>query len=143
MVETTTSMERFLTDQKGAVTIEFTVLVPFFIFLMVLFFDGATVYMTHSEMYSSARDIARRMSTGELKTEQEVLNYAAGSLFLGDRTYTVDADFGGEMRCAISVTIGDAAIFGVFFKPILGRTLVASAVMSREPKIIPPAPAAS
>lgn len=142
MVDKKTSIERFLADQKGAVTIEFTVLVPFFIFLMILFVDGSVIYLTHSEMYSTARDVARKMSTRQLTTQQEVLDYAAGTLFLGDRTYFVDADFGGEMRCAITVSIGDAAIFGLFFRPILGKVLVASATMSAEPKIIPPAPGA-
>lgn len=143
MVDTRTRIGRFLTDQQGAVTIEFTTLVPFFIFLMVLLVDGSMVYMTHSEMFSTARDIARRMSTGELSTQQEVRDYAAGTLLLGDRTYVVDADFGEEMRCSIAVSVADAAIFGMFFRPILGRALVASAVTSREPMIIPAAPAAS
>lgn len=143
MADTRTRIGRFLTDEQGAVTIEFTVLVPFFILLMVLLVDTSVVYMTHSEMFSTARDIARRMSTGELSTEQEVLDYAAGTLFLGDRTYTVDADFGEEMRCAIAVPVADAAIFGIFFRPLLDWALVASAVTSREPMIIPAAPAAS
>lgn len=142
MVENRTSIERLLADQKGAVTIEFTTLVPFFIFLMVLFVDGSVIYMTHSEMYSTARDIARRMSTRQLTTQQEVLDYARGTLFLGERSYVVDADFGGEMRCSIAVSLADAAVFGMFFRPILGRTLIASATMSEEPKIIPPAPGA-
>lgn len=137
MADTRTSIERFLTDQKGAVTIEFTILVPFFIFLMVLFFDASTIYLTHSEMYSAARDIARRMSTGELTTEEQVREYAAGTLFLGDRTYTVDADFGAEMRCGIMVSVAEAVIFGKFFEPILGRSLIAVAVTSQEPRIIP------
>lgn len=143
MVEKKTNAARFLADQKGAVTIEFTTLVPFFIFLMVLFVDGSVVYMTHSEMYSTARDIARRMSTRQLTTQQEVLDYAKGTLFLGDRTYVVEADFGPEMRCAIALPMAEAAIFGMFFRPILGRALVASATMSQEPKIIPPAPGAA
>ena len=118
-------------------TIEFTTLVPAFIFLMVFFVDCSVVYLSHSEMYSTARDIARRMSTGQLKTEQEVRDYAAQHLFLGQRNYYIEPRFGENMQCRIVVGIGEAAVFGGFFEPIVGRALVATAVMSREPKIIP------
>lgn len=124
-----------LGDERGAVTIEFTTLVPFFVFLLVFFADASIIYLTHTEMYNAARDIARRMSTEELGTESEVLDYAAAQVFLGDRTYTVDTDFGGNMRVSIAIGLGDAAISGYFFSPILGRTLTASATVRREPMI--------
>lgn len=127
------SIRRFLADQNGAVTIEFTTLVPAFIALLVFFADASIIYLTHSEMFSVARDIARRMSTEQIETEQEVQAYAAQNLFLGQRTYTIDPDFGSDMRVTIVVRLDDAAIFGAFFKPILGRYLLASATMRREP----------
>lgn len=126
-------IERFLRDDKGAVTIEFTILVPAFILMLVLFADASIIYQTHSESFNVARDIARRMSTEQLTTPEEVRNYAAEHLFLGQRTYDVDPDFGGEMRVTIIIGLDDATIFGVFFRPILGRELVASATMRREP----------
>ena len=39
-----------LSDETGAVTIEFTTLVPAFILLLVFFVDASTVYLTRSEM---------------------------------------------------------------------------------------------
>lgn len=136
MVELKPSLRRFLRDQNGAVTIEFTTLVPFFFFMLVLFADASVVYLTHSEMFEVARDVSRRMSTGELADEQAVVNYAAQNLFLGERTYTVDADFSTNMRLAISVPVMEAAIFGLWFRPLIGKMLVAEVVMSREPRLV-------
>ena len=62
MLKTTT----FFKDEKGAVTMEFTVLVPFFVVLLIFFADASVIYFTHSEMFNAARDISRRMSTGQI-----------------------------------------------------------------------------
>jgi len=123
----------FLVAERGAVTIEFTVLVPFFIFLLIFFSDAAVTYLSHSEMYNAARDLARKMSVEELTTEDEVLEYAAQHLFLGNRTYKLTADFGGDMTVTISVPIEEAAIFGYFVRPLVGRQLEVSATVRREP----------
>jgi Flp pilus assembly protein TadG len=130
------SFNRFIKDTKGAVTIEFTVLVPAFVFLMILFVDTSIVYLTHSEMYNAARDVARRMATHELQTESDVQAYTAEHLFLGMRTYTVVPNFGGEMSVSISVSVNQAVFFGVFFEPILGKSLVATASVRREAPLI-------
>lgn len=129
-------MTRFLCDQKGAVTIEFTVLVPFFVMLLVFFADASVIYLTHSEMFNFARDAARRMSTGELKTRSEVRQFAAEHLFLGERTYTIDPQFGGVNRVTIAIYVGEAAIFGAWFEPVLGQVLVASAEVQSEPHLV-------
>lgn len=127
-------MKRFIRDEKGAVTIEFTVLVPFFVMLLVFFADASVIYLTHSEMFKTARDISRRMSTGQFTTVAQVTDYAAEHLFLGQRTYTIDPDFvSGEMKVSIGIPLGQAAIFGVWFEPIIGDALIATARMRREP----------
>ena len=123
----------FLACEKGAVSLEFVVLVPFAILLLVLFSDVAVTYLSHSEMYNAARDIARKMSVGELTTVEEVEAYASQKLFLGTRTYTLDVQFGGDMRVTIAVPIEQAAVFGYFVRPLVGRVLTASATMRREP----------
>jgi len=128
--------DRFIEDSKGAVTIEFTVLVPAFVFMMVLFADTSIAYLTHSEMYNAARDIARRMATHELETPAAVQAYAAEHLFLGQRQYTVDPNFGGVMSVSISVGVNQAVFFGAFFKPVLGKALVATASVRSETRLI-------
>lgn len=129
------SMRRLLRDDTGAVTTEFTVLVPFFIFLLVLFADATVIYLTHSEMFNAAREISRRVATGELQDHSQVQAYAADKLFLGQRDYYVGVDFSGDKTVTIAVHLYDAAIFGYFFRPILGRELVAISTAGEEPQI--------
>jgi Flp pilus assembly protein TadG len=126
-------ISNFFRDESGAVTIEFTTLVVAFIMMLVFFTDASIIYLTRSEMWSVARDITRRMSTEEISTAAEARDYAAANMHLSGRNYVIDPDFGGDMNVRIAVTIGEAAIFGAWFKPILGDYLVASVTMRREP----------
>jgi len=125
-----------LRDETGVVTTEFTVLVPFFVFLMVFFADATVIYLTHSEMFNAAREISRRVATGEIQSESDAQWYADNKLMLGARTYNVGIGFSGNDRTVrIGIPLYDAAIFGVFFRPVLGRELVATAVVSEEPRV--------
>ncbi len=123
----------FLRDEKGAVTIEFVLWVPIFVGLFVFVTDASIIYLTHSEMWSVARDTSRRMTTEQFTTPAQARDYAAAHLFLGSRTYVIDPDFAGDMNVTIAIGLDDAAIFGFFFKPILGKSLVASVTMRKEP----------
>jgi hypothetical protein len=86
-------------------------------------------------MWNVARDTARRMSTGEITSRAEARDYAAAHLFLGSRTYVIDPSDPvlPDMNITIAIGLDDAAIFGFFFKSILGRSLVASVTMRKEP----------
>ncbi|MDH3666985.1 MAG: pilus assembly protein [Paracoccaceae bacterium] len=123
----------FLNDEYGAVTIEFTALFPFFLFLLIFFVDASMIYLTHSEMTNAARDIVRRMSTDQFTTLTQVEDYAETKLLLGSREYEIQVDFGAEQMVVISVPMGEAAIFGIFFQPILGNTLAVVSRQRREP----------
>ena len=127
------SVLTFVRDEKGAVTIEFVLWVPIFVGLFVLVTDASIIYLTHSEMWSVARDTTRRMTTGQITTRAEAADWAASHLFLGNRSYMIDPDFGGEMNVTIAIGLDGAAIFGFFFEPVLGQSLVASVTMRREP----------
>ncbi len=127
------SVFTFLRAEKGAVTIEFVLWVPVFVSLLVFVTDASIIYLTHSEMWNVARDTTRRMTTEEFTTVAEARDYAAAHLFLGERTYVVDPDFGGEMNVTIAISLDDATIFGFFFESILGKSLVANVTMRREP----------
>jgi len=124
----------FLRAETGAVTIEFILWVPVFVGLLVFLTDASIIYLTHSEMWSVARDTTRRMTTGEITTKAEARDYAASRLFLGSRTYVVDPDpVSADMNVTIAIGLDGAAVFGFFFKPILGQSLVASVTMRKEP----------
>jgi hypothetical protein len=75
------------------------------------------------------------MTTGQITSRAEARDYAASRLFLGSRTYVIDPTdpAKAEMNVTIGIGLDGAAIFGFFFEPILGRTLVASVTMRKEP----------
>jgi len=125
----------FLGDEKAAVTIEFVLWVPIFVGLLVFVTDASIIYLTHSEMWSVARDTTRRMTTGEITSREQARDHAAARLFLGSRTYLIDPSDPklAEMNVTIAIGIDGAAVFGFFFAPILGKTLVASVTMRKEP----------
>jgi hypothetical protein len=126
----------FTSDEKGAVSLEFTILVPFFVMFLVFFADATVIYLTDTEMFNAAREISRRASTGELQDLSQAEAYASDKLFLGGRTYYLDVDFAGDEKVVtLSIPIYDAAIFGFFFQPIIGRMLVVTATTSEEPRI--------
>jgi len=127
------SISRFLQNEEGAVTIEFTTLVVAFIMMLVFFTDASMIYATRTEMWNVARDMTRRMSTEEITSITQAQDYAEAHLLLGSRKYSVDPDFGGDVSVRIAVTIGDAAIFGSWFKPVIGDYLVANVKMRKEP----------
>ena len=127
------SISKFLRNEAGAVTIEFTTLVVAFVMMLVFFTDASIIYLTRTEMWNVARDITRQMSVERITTVAGVQNYAAQHLMLGNRDYVVDPDFGSDMRVRVAITVGDAAIFGAWFKPIIGDYLVADVTMRREP----------
>ncbi len=128
------SVFAFLRDEKAAVTIEFVLWVPIFVGLFVLVTDASIIYLTHSEMWNVARDTTRRMTTGEITTRAQAADWAASHLFLGSRTYVIDPDFTtADLNVTIAIGLDGAAIFGFFFEPILGRSLVASVTMRKEP----------
>jgi hypothetical protein len=127
------SISRFLREDTGAVTIEFVTLVPAFLLLLVFFTDVSIVYLTRAEMWSTARDISRRMSTQEITTPEEMGNYAESQLLLGQRTYSVAGDFGANSVVRIEVPMASAAIFGVWLTPVMGKKLSVTAKMTKEP----------
>ncbi len=129
------SVFAFLRDEKAAVTIEFVLWVPIFVSMLVFVTDASIIYLTHSEMWNVARDTTRRMTTRQLTTVTEARDFAAARLFLGQRTYVIDPTdpARAEMNVTIAISLGDATIFGFFFESILGKSLVASVTMRREP----------
>jgi hypothetical protein len=114
---------------------EFTVLVPFFVLLLVLFTDASMIYLTHTEMYNCARASARRMATGQLKTAEDVRSYSSEILHLGTRTYVIDTRFGNTMTVSIGIAMNEAVIVGLFFERVMGNVLTASATVRREPRL--------
>lgn len=123
----------FVSDEGGAVTVEFVTLVPAFVLLLVFFTDASIIYLTRSEMWNVARDVTRRMTTDEITTPAQVKSYVEQHLLLYGPSYLVTPSFESDMSVRISVGIGDAAIFGAWLGPVIGQTLTTSVTMRREP----------
>lgn len=125
------TVSRFLSDERGSATIEFVLWVPVFVILLIATTDATILYLSHTEMWNVSRDIARRLSVGDI-TQAEAVEEAKKELFLYSRAYTVGTSVGIDVVVEITTNVGDASIFG-FFKPVLGRDLSARVVMRREP----------
>ena len=128
-------MRAFISDDRGTATIEFVLWVPVYVILLVAVTDASILYLTHSEMWNTARDSARLISVGAM-TAADAPYRAREKLLLSARTYTVVASDTGPVIVEIGVNVGDASVFG-FFKPVLGRQLTARVEMMKEPE--PPA----
>ena len=124
----------FLRDDRAAATTEFVLWVPGFVILLVMVTDASILYLTHTEMWNAARDTARGLSVGAL-TAEEAPDRARERLLLSGRTYTVVVSDANPVVVQISVSVGDASIFG-FFEPVLERQFTARVEMMKEP--VPP-----
>lgn len=131
-------LRAFLCDDHGAVTVEFVLWLPIIVALLVIAIDATTLYVTHTEMWNVARDTARRMVTGKLRTEAEAEEYALNAVNLRDLPYAVraiyDEDNVVEFRMAISFS--DISIVG-YGSPltIFGIDMMARVVMRPDKRI--------
>ena len=125
------SLRVFLGDDVGAVTTEFVLWAPAFMFLLTLVTDASILSLTRPEMFNVSRDAAHQSSVGSV-TLDEVPGLFLESLLLSGRTYTVSTLNGSQVIVTCSVNVGDASVFGMF-EPVLGRTMSVSVEMRREP----------
>jgi Flp pilus assembly protein TadG len=124
---------RFLRDERGSATIEFVLWVPVFMILLVATTDASILYLHHTEMWNVSRDVARRVSVGDM-TEADAATVVQNEMFLSTNAYTVTTSDPADLDVVIqiSTSIADASVFG-FFKPVLGMHLAAEVTMRREP----------
>ncbi len=124
---------QFLRDEQGSATIEFVLWVPVFVILLVATTDATILYLHHTEMWNVSRDVARRVSVGDL-TEADAVAVVENEMFLYSSAYTVATSLPNEVNVMIQIqtSVADASVFG-FFKPVLDRYLTALVVMRREP----------
>lgn len=128
------TLRAFISDERASASMEFVLWVPGFIFLLVMVTDASILYLTHTEMWNAARDTARGLSVGAL-TVEEAPDRARERLLLSGRTYTVAVSDADPVVVQISVSVGDASIFG-FFEPVLEQQFTARVEMMKEP--VPP-----
>lgn len=127
------NLAQLMRDERGSATIEFVLWVPVFVVILVAATDATVLYLHHTEMWNVSRDIARRISVGDM-TEADAANVVQTEMFLYSDAYTVATSDPTELDVTIMIrtSIQDASVFG-FFGPVLGRFLTAQVTMRREP----------
>lgn len=132
-------LDRFLRDESGALTVEFVLWVPVIAALTLIVIDAATIYITHTEMTTVARDTARRMVTGAVMSHDEAKQYASDVMNLREY-YTYDIDTGYDLDTGAEVIIrfnvADMSILG-YTSPMtmFGGTMAAHVIMRVDPNI--------
>jgi hypothetical protein len=125
----------FLRDDRGAMTIEFVLWVPVIVALLVIVVDVTTLYVTHTEMSTVARDTTRRMVSGHITSEQEAEDFAASAMRLRDYPYAVEASYdpNGSMEVSVMMAYEDIAIAAFSTLTIVGGTMRAHVTKRSEP----------
>ena len=143
----------FLRDERGSYTIEFCLWIPVFFFFLAATIDASLLYLTHNANWNAARDLARRITTGEITVDNWDAHVArvegtvliggnAGKYFIPEPNWTDD-----EAQVVISIEIGEADAFGIFTvahwwygysgdSTMETRHLTASVTMRKEPALI-------
>ena len=118
-------------ETDGVAAIEFAILVPVLVLLLVGVIQAGALFFLQNNMASVAHDTARRVSVGEL-TVAAAPAYAQGKLVNWGVTFNVMVtEPGNDVSAQITVPMADAAILdiGNFFS--IGN-LAATAVLRKE-----------
>ena len=126
----------FFRDERGSYTIEFCLWIPIFFFFLAATIDASMIYLTHNAMWNAARDTARRVTTGQLPTDEIAEDFLAQQVTVyQDQMYPeVDLSQPHEVTVRVYMPVAGASPFGVF--GMLDRALEATVVMRREPPVI-------
>jgi len=103
---------KFRKDEGGTATVEFVLWLPLIAGIIVGAFDLNIMLMTQSNMYTVARDTARRVSTGEF-TATTGKAYALKQLNYMGFDYGVDITDNTDVVVAIKTTLSNVAVLGV------------------------------
>ena len=125
-------LRRLVRSEIGSVTVEFVAWMPVFMFVLALTADACKLYLTQADMWTVARDTARRMATGQLATPTDAQNYAKQHLLYASSSYTYTITQDVDDTVEIKIPITDACVFGIL--PVianLSSTQMAAKVVMR------------
>lgn len=114
------SCRRFLTAEDGNASVEFTVLLPVFMGLVVFAADTATIFTRQSNMWSVSQQTARIVSRHGLDAEAAQA-FAADLLRQGDYTPDVTVEVDDDTQIVTVVVVAESAKLAPF--GILSRAL--------------------
>ena len=129
-----TRLKSFGREERGVITVEFVIWIPVFLIIMAFMADGCVLYLVQADMWNVARDTARRMTTGQLATDQAAHDYAASQLLYPGKPYTVTAKAGADDVVEITIPVKNASVFGVLaaYGSFSGAILDAKVIMRAE-----------
>lgn len=124
----------FLAAEDGNASVEFTVLLPVFMGLVVFAADTATIFTRQSNMLSVSQQTARIVSRHALDAEAAEV-FASGLLRQGGYSPDVTVDIDSDTQIVtvvISAASDEIAPFGIISRA-LGRELTVSVSQALEP----------
>jgi Flp pilus assembly protein TadG len=108
---------RLCQDQQGASALEFALVAPLLIGLLLGIIQYGSLFLLQTRMNDAARDTARRLAVGDLATEAEAEEHAVARLADWSATFTAVAELPGpgeqDVRVAITVPMAEAALINL------------------------------
>jgi len=104
-------LRRFAKNDEGNATVEFVLWLPLIMGIIVGAFDLNIVLMTQSNMWTVARDTARRVAIGELDASTGQA-YALSKLNYMNFEYGVDITVGDNVVVDIKTFLSNVAVLG-------------------------------
>lgn len=104
-----------LADERGASAVEFAMVLPFLVMLLLGIIQYGSLFLVQTEMNSAARDTARRLSVGDLATEADAESYAVAQLVEWSPRFKAVAELPRrdehDVAVTITVPMREAAMF--------------------------------
>lgn len=111
--------------ERGAALVEFAVVLPFLLMLVIGIIEFGRAYNTQLSLQSAAREGARALALGNSSTAVTARVGAATPVAVDQVTQVPCTTAGGSA----SVTVRESFEFGIPFVPLGARTLEATGVM--------------
>ncbi len=96
---------RYLRDRGGASAVEFALVAPLLIGLLLGIIQYGSLFLVQTRMTDTARDTARRLAVGDLTSESDAEDYARARLADWSATFTATAVLPAAGDRDVSVTI--------------------------------------
>jgi Flp pilus assembly protein TadG len=122
-------LRRFAKNDEGNATVEFVLWLPLIMGIIVGAFDLNIVLMTQSNMWTVARDTARRVAIGELDASSGQ-TYALSKLTYMNFQYGVDITVGDNVVVDIKTFLSNVAVLGTM--GTLGNYAIDASVTMRS-----------
>ena len=124
--------KKFVQDNRGSVTIEFVIWLPFIGALLTFFAEVAFLFTVNAAMWSTTHDITRRLAHHQIQSSDADADFREQSFF-ASRDYRIDVEEDSEMvTVTVRLRVSDATLLGEIGRWISGD-LSSRVSMFREP----------